>query len=114
MSGRFILMAAGLLAGILIGIGGWLPACLLLLWLLVKTTRNLVIVVSLAILVGLGRGLIDAQQWRQPPVPQGSIVIPATALKLKEGYASFTVSLRVSETAIEFRVKVATKYSRAS
>ena len=90
MSGRFILMAAGLLAGILIGIGGWLPACLLLLWLLVKTTRNLVIVVSLAILVGLGRGLIDAQQWRQPPVPQGSIVIPATALKLKEGYASFT------------------------
>ena len=78
MSGRFILMAAGLLAGILIGIGGWLPACLLLLWLLVKTTRNLVIVVSLAILVGLGRGLIDAQQWRQPPVPQGSIVIAST------------------------------------
>lgn len=67
-----------------------MPACLLLLWLLVKTTRNLVIVVSLAILVGLGRGLIDTQQWRQPPVPQGSIVIPATALKLKEGYASFT------------------------
>lgn len=89
MSGRLILVTVALLAGIMGGVGFWWVTGLLVIWLVIKTDRTIFIFVSLFFVIGLGRGVMDVLQWRHPPQPHGGIAIPASAIKLKEGYVSF-------------------------
>lgn len=89
MSGRLILVTVALLAGIMGGIGFWWVTGLLVIWLIIKTDQTISICVGLFFVIGLGRGVMDVLQWRHPPQPHGSIAIPASAIKLKEGYVSF-------------------------
>lgn len=41
------------------------------------------------LVIGWGCGRADANQWQNPPQPRGSVTIPASAIKLKDGYVSF-------------------------
>ncbi|KMO60789.1 metallo-beta-lactamase, partial [Lacticaseibacillus rhamnosus] len=89
MSGRLILLAAALLAGIMGGIGLWWVLAILLIWLVMKTNRTSFVYVGLFLVIGWGCGRADANQWQNPPQPRGSVTIPASAIKLKDGYVSF-------------------------
>ena len=52
MSGRLILLAAALLAGIMGGIGLWWVLAILLIWLVMKTNRTSFVYVGLFLVIG--------------------------------------------------------------
>ena len=92
MSGRLILLAAALLAGIMGGIGLWWVLAILLIWLVMKTNRTSFVYVGLFLVIGWGCGRADANQWQNPPQPRGSVTIPAS-LSSKTGMSALSVGL---------------------